>query len=111
MVWPVIFSLECYRLARAHTHAHNTHVHAHRSREQLRHFKIIQEYGSYYLGNDKFPSLSAIVGFYTTTFICDDLCLQFPLPPEVMLCVCVGRVCIWERGRREGGKGGGGGGG
>eukprot|EP00038_Savillea_parva_P015387 m.13795 g.13795 ORF g.13795 m.13795 type:complete len:958 (+) comp3087_c0_seq1:336-3209(+) len=50
----------------------------------VKHFKVIRhEYGDYFIGDNSFSTLSELVENYCNECLCDDLLLQFPVPPAV----------------------------
>ncbi|KJE96686.1 hypothetical protein CAOG_06967 [Capsaspora owczarzaki ATCC 30864] len=48
----------------------------------IKHFKIINDWGDFYIGGRRFHSLGDLISYYMGTFLTGNLCLKYPVPPE-----------------------------
>ena len=49
---------------------------------------IAHEYGDFFIADNRFSTLHALVEYYYNTFLCDNMCLQHPVKPSSPVTVC-----------------------
>jgi hypothetical protein len=48
----------------------------------VKHFKVIaHEYGDFFIADNRFSTLHALVEYYFNTYLCDDMLLERPVRP------------------------------